>query len=107
MATVRTAWANGISAETWPIWLSSSSVTGHRPPRDDPGRPWFCYLSFGANGAPHIGPREWTDKYRNRFEMGYDRYRDVALSGMKRLGMGAQKTGPTDRESTRRTSSTP
>jgi arylsulfatase A-like enzyme len=58
-----------------------------------PGRPWFCYLSFGANGAPHTGPREWTDKYRGRFEMGYDRYREIALGSMKRLGVVPESTG--------------
>jgi arylsulfatase len=54
-----------------------------------PGQAWLCYLSFGANDAP----RDWTDKYRDRFEMGYDRYREIVLGRMKRLGMVPDNTG--------------
>jgi arylsulfatase A-like enzyme len=54
--------------------------------RISPGRPWFCYLTFGTTGAPDAAPREWTRKYSARFEMGYDRYREIVLTRMKRLG---------------------
>jgi arylsulfatase len=57
-----------------------------------PGQAWLCYLSFGANDAPQIAPRDWTDKYRDRFEMGYDRYREIVLGRMKRLGMVPDNT---------------
>jgi arylsulfatase A-like enzyme len=64
-----------------------------------PGRPWLCYLSFEANGIPHVAPREWSDNYRGRFEMGYDRYREIVLGNMKRLGVVPEDTGlaPADR----------
>jgi len=52
-----------------------------------PELPWFCYLSFGASGAPQAAPPEWADRYRGRFDLGYDRYREVVLGNMKRLGM--------------------
>jgi arylsulfatase A-like enzyme len=58
----------------------------HEGVRAGPGRAWLCCLSFGPNDAPHAAPREWADKYRGRFEMGYDRYRDIVLGSMKRLG---------------------
>ncbi len=58
-----------------------------------PGQPWFCHLSFGTDDAPHIAPREWADKYRGQFEMGYDRYRDIVIGNMKRLGMVPGNTG--------------
>jgi arylsulfatase A-like enzyme len=58
-----------------------------------PGQAWLCYLSFGANDAPQIAPRDWTDKYRDRFEMGYDRYREIVLGRMKRLGIVPGNTG--------------
>jgi arylsulfatase len=51
-----------------------------------PEFPWFCYLSFGASGAPQAAPPEWADRYRGRFDLGYDRYREVVLGNMKRLG---------------------
>jgi arylsulfatase len=64
-----------------------------------PGQPWLCYLSFGANDIPRSAPREWIDKYRDRFEMGYDRYREIVLGSMKRLGVVPEgtKLAPVDR----------
>ncbi len=61
--------------------------------RAAPGRPWLCYLSFGGNDPPHVVPREWAERYRGRFEMGYDRYREVALGNAKRLGLVPEDTG--------------
>jgi arylsulfatase A-like enzyme len=57
-----------------------------------PWQPWLCYLSFGANDAPQAVPREWADAYRGRFDTGYDRYREVALGNMKRLGIVPEDT---------------
>ena len=64
-----------------------------------PGRPWLCYLSFGANDAPQGAPREWIGNYRGRFGMGYDRYREIVLGNMKRLGVvpGSAELAPVDR----------
>jgi len=50
-----------------------------------PGQPWLCYLSFGASGVPQAAPQEWADRYRGRFDLGYDHYRQVVLGIMKRL----------------------
>jgi arylsulfatase A-like enzyme len=58
-----------------------------------PERPWLCYLSFGASGAPSAAPQEWADHYRGRFDMGYDRYRELVLRNMKRLGVVPEGTG--------------
>lgn len=62
-----------------------------------PRQPWFCYLSLGAGGAQDT-PQEWADMYRGRFGMGYDRYREVVLGNMKRLGIVPKSTAlaPTD-----------
>jgi arylsulfatase A-like enzyme len=62
-----------------------------------PGQPWFCYLSLGSGGA-QATPQEWADMYRGRFDMGYDRYREVVLGNMKRLGIVPKSTAlaPTD-----------
>ena len=38
-----------------------------------PGRPFFTYLAFGASHAPlHVAP-DWQQKYRGRFDDGWDR----------------------------------
>lgn len=72
-------------ADTAVEFLRDGSRTG-------PGQPWLCYLSFGANDAPQSAPRDWTDRYRDRFGMGYDRYREIVLGSMKRLGVVPERT---------------
>ncbi|MGE0687918.1 MAG: arylsulfatase [Dehalococcoidia bacterium] len=57
-----------------------------------PDKPWLCYFAPGANHAPHHVPREWADRYRGRFDMGYERYREMTLENMKRMGIVAANT---------------
>ncbi|MCX2929372.1 arylsulfatase [Mycobacterium sp. CVI_P3] len=52
-----------------------------------PDKPWFMYLCPGAGHSPHQVDTEWADKYRGRFDMGYERYRDIALANQKALGL--------------------
>lgn len=58
----------------------------------DPDKPWLCYLAFGANHAPHQVPQEWIDKYRGKFDMGYEKYRELVLSNMKKIGVVPEGT---------------
>ena len=37
-----------------------------------PDRPFFAYLPFGATHAPHQAPPSYLDKYRGRFDEGWD-----------------------------------
>ncbi|QLH26258.1 arylsulfatase [Streptomyces sp. Rer75] len=37
-----------------------------------PDKPFFLYLAFGAAHAPHQAPQEYLDKYRGRFDHGWD-----------------------------------
>jgi len=41
-----------------------------------PDRPFFCYLAFGATHAPHQAPPAFLDKYRGRFDEGWDVVRE-------------------------------
>ncbi len=52
-----------------------------------PDKPWFGYVCPGAGHAPHHVFAEWADRYAGRFDMGYERYREVALENQKRLGL--------------------
>ncbi|AQA06036.1 arylsulfatase [Mycobacterium sp. MS1601] len=52
-----------------------------------PDKPWFLYLCPGAGHSPHQVPVEWADRYRGRFDMGYERYREIALTNQKALGL--------------------
>ncbi len=38
-------------------------------------RPFFGYVAFGATHAPHHAPQEYLDKYRGRFDEGWDVFR--------------------------------
>lgn len=57
-----------------------------------PDKPWFMYLCPGAGHSPHQVAAEWADKYRGRFDMGYERYRDIALANQKALGLLPEDT---------------
>jgi arylsulfatase A-like enzyme len=52
-----------------------------------PGRPFFCYLPFGATHAPFHVPPEWIEKYRGRFEHGWNAQRDRTLARQKAMGI--------------------
>jgi arylsulfatase A-like enzyme len=52
-----------------------------------PNKPWFSYLCPGAGHAPHHVFKEWADKYSGKFDMGYEKYREIALEKQKSMGI--------------------
>ena len=42
-----------------------------------PDKPFFLYYATGAGHAPHHVPKEWADKYKGKFDMGWDKYRKI------------------------------
>ena len=56
----------------------------------EPDDPFFVYLPFGATHAPYHVPREYRDKYRGRFDHGWDRQRELTLRRQKELGVVPQ-----------------
>lgn len=52
-----------------------------------PDRPFFIYFAPGATHAPHHVPKEWADKYKGRFDGGWDKYREEALARQIKLGI--------------------
>jgi arylsulfatase len=52
-----------------------------------PDKPFFLYFSTGATHAPHHAPKEWSDKYRGRFDQGWDELREEILARQKELGV--------------------
>ncbi len=48
-----------------------------------PDKPFFIYLSFGATHAPHHAPPEWIEKYRGKFDQGWDKVREETLARQK------------------------
>jgi arylsulfatase len=52
-----------------------------------PEKPFFTYLCFGACHAPHQAPRRYLDKYRGRFDAGWDVVRQQWFERQKDLGI--------------------
>jgi arylsulfatase A-like enzyme len=52
-----------------------------------PDRPFFMYFAPGATHAPHHVPKEWADKYKGKFDSGWDKYREEALARQIKLGL--------------------
>ena len=59
-----------------------------------PEKPFFMYLAFGATHAPHHVWKEWADKYKGKFDMGYEKYREETLERMKKMGILPEKHRP-------------
>ncbi|MFD6183584.1 arylsulfatase [Streptomyces goshikiensis] len=52
-----------------------------------PDKPFFLNLCTGAAHAPHHVPKEWADRYRGRFDDGWDAYRERTFARQKELGV--------------------
>ena len=52
-----------------------------------PEKPFFLYYSPGACHAPHHAPKEWIDKFKGQFDMGYEAMREQTLARQKELGI--------------------
>jgi arylsulfatase len=52
-----------------------------------PNKPFFLYLTPGATHGPHQVDRYWIDKYKGRFDAGWDKYREDVLARQKKLGI--------------------
>ena len=52
-----------------------------------PSRPWLQWFCPGANHAPHHAPQEYIDKYKGKFDDGYEAYREWVLPRMIEKGI--------------------
>jgi arylsulfatase len=52
-----------------------------------PDRPFFLYVAPGATHSPHQAPKEWIEKFRGKFDMGWDKYREETFERQKKLGV--------------------
>ena len=50
-------------------------------------KPFFMYFAPGACHAPHHVPKEWADKYKGKFDQGWDKLREEILAQQKSLGV--------------------
>ena len=52
-----------------------------------PDKPFFMYFAPGATHAPHHVPKEWIDKYKGKFDQGWDKLREETFARQKKLGV--------------------
>jgi len=52
-----------------------------------PDKPFFLYFAPGAMHAPHQVSKEWIDKYKGKFDAGWDKYRETVLKNQIAKGL--------------------
>src|SRR5439155_372580 len=53
----------------------------------DSEKPWYLYYSTGCSHAPHHVAKEWSAKYKGRFDQGWDKLREETFERQKQLGV--------------------
>ena len=48
--------------------------------------PWFLYYAPGGTHSPHNPTKEWVEKFKGKFDMGWNAMRDEIFANQKRLG---------------------
>jgi len=57
-----------------------------------PEKPFFMYYAPGATHAPHHVPQVWVDKYKGKFDQGWDKLRELTLERQKKMGIVPENT---------------
>jgi arylsulfatase A-like enzyme len=65
-----------------------------------PDKPFFMYWASGAIHGPHHIMKEWADKYKGKFDDGWDKYRERAFARAKASGWIPQSAQLTPRPAT-------
>jgi arylsulfatase A-like enzyme len=74
-------------------WLREQEAFG-------PDKPFFMYFAPGAAHGPHQVPKEWADKYKGKFDDGWDKYRERVFERQKQMGWIPQNAQLTPRPAT-------
>jgi arylsulfatase len=61
-------------------WISQEKMLA-------PDKPFFIYFAPGATHAPHHVAKEWADKYKGKFDQGWDKLREETFARQKQLGV--------------------
>jgi len=61
-----------------------------------PDKPFFLYYAPGGTHAPHQPTQEWIDKFKGKFDMGWNKMREMIFENQKRLGVIPAGTKLTD-----------
>jgi arylsulfatase A-like enzyme len=53
----------------------------------EPAKPFFLYLCTGACHSPHHAPPDWIERYRGRFDAGWDAWREATFARQQERGL--------------------
>jgi len=70
-------------------------ITGHKSIKAD--LPFMMLWASGSMHSPHQAPLEYREKYRGKFDMGWDKAREMILANQKKLGVVPENTKLTGR----------
>ncbi len=62
-----------------------------------PDKPFYMYFATGATHAPHHVPKEWADKYKGKFDQGWDKLREETYARQRQMGIIPQNAQLTPR----------
>ncbi|MBN2420256.1 MAG: arylsulfatase [Deltaproteobacteria bacterium] len=65
---------------------------------NDPDKPFFCHLAYGALHSPHHAPKEYIDRYKGAFDFGWDKYREKVFEKQKGIGLLPEHAVLTDKD---------
>jgi arylsulfatase A-like enzyme len=72
----------------YPTDLADRAISWIRAQKSmTPDKPFFIYYSSPGTHAPSQVPTAWRDKYKGKFDEGWDKYRDEILARQKQLGI--------------------
>jgi len=61
-------------------WMMQQKVS-------NPDKPFFLYFAPGATHSPHHAPKEYIEKYRGKYDQGWDKMREDTFTRQKKLGV--------------------
>jgi arylsulfatase A-like enzyme len=64
-----------------------------------PDKPFLLYYAPGTAHAPHHAPKEWIEKFKGKFDHGWDKQRELTFENQKKLGVVPADTKLTPRPS--------
>jgi arylsulfatase A-like enzyme len=77
----------------YPTDLADHAISWIRAQKSmTPDKPFFIYYSSPGTHAPSQVPKEWRDKYKGKFDEGWDKYREEILARQKSLGIVPPKS---------------
>ncbi|HWE35366.1 MAG TPA: arylsulfatase [Isosphaeraceae bacterium] len=72
----------------FPEDLSDHTISWiHDQKAQAPDKPFFVYYATGATHSPHHVPKAWADKYKGKFDQGWDKLREETFARQKALGV--------------------